>query len=132
MRKITEIIIHCTATKAGRPVTVSDVDSWHRRRGFRSIGYHYLVDLDGTVRPGRPEAEPGAHCLGHNAASIGIAYVGGLDSAGRPADTRTPPQREALRALVADLRRRFPAATVHGHNEFAPKSCPCFNVKTDL
>lgn len=132
MRKITEIIIHCTATKAGRPVTVSDVDAWHRQRGFRSIGYHYLVDLDGTVHPGRPEAEPGAHCIGHNAASIGIAYVGGLDSAGRTADTRTPPQREALRALVADLRCRFPAATVHGHNEFAPKSCPCFNVKTDL
>lgn len=128
MRNITEIIVHCNATKAGKHFTVSDIDAWHRRRGFRAIGYHYVVYLDGSIHLGRPEAETGAHCLGHNTRSIGICYVGGLDSAGNPADTRTPAQRTALRRLVADLRRRYPAASLHGHNEFAAKACPCFTM----
>lgn len=128
MRSISEIIIHCSATPAGRPVTVADITAWHRARGFNTIGYHYVVLLDGTVAAGRPESVIGAHCLGHNDRSIGVCYVGGLDAHGKPADTRTPQQRKALRDLVAELRRRFPGATVHGHREFAAKACPCFDI----
>lgn len=129
MRKIDKIIVHCTATPAGREVTVADVRRWHKARGFRTIGYHYLVYLDGTVHAGRRESEVGAHCLGQNARSIGVCYVGGLDAAtGEPRDTRTPAQRRALRELVGSLRRRYPNATVHGHREFAAKACPCFDI----
>lgn len=129
MRKIDKIIVHCTATPAGREVTVADVKAWHKARGFRTIGYHYLVYLDGTVHAGRRESEVGAHCLGQNARSIGVCYVGGLDAAtGEPRDTRTPAQRRALRELVGSLRRRYPSATVHGHREFAAKACPCFDI----
>ena len=128
MRSINEIIVHCTATRAGRHYTVADIDRWHRQRGFRCIGYHWVVYLDGTIHPGRPEAEAGAHCLGHNARSIGICYVGGLDAEGKPADTRTPAQRAALQTLVALLRNRYPGVTVHGHREFANKACPCFDI----
>ena len=129
MRKIDKIIVHCTATSAGREVTVADVKAWHKARGFRTIGYHYLVYLDGTVHAGRRESEVGAHCLGQNARSIGVCYVGGLDAAtGEPRDTRTPAQRRALRELVETLCRRYPNATVHGHWEFAAKACPCFDI----
>lgn len=132
MRKIAQIIIHCTATPVGRDFTVADIDRCHSQRGFNSIGYHYVVYRDGSVHRGRPESVVGAHCKGHNARSIGVAYVGGLDSTGTiPADTRTPAQRRALRTLVADLRRCHPAATVHGHREFAPKACPCFDARTE-
>lgn len=93
------------------------------------IGYHYVVGLDGTVTVGRPESEMGAHCLGENLHSIGVCYIGGLDKESlQPADTRTPAQREALRHLIAELRLRYPGATVHGHREFAAKACPCFDV----
>lgn len=129
MRKITKIIVHCTATPEGRAVSVAQVDAWHKERGFRCIGYHYLVGLDGTVTAGRPEQEMGAHCLGHNYESIGVCYVGGLDRVtGEPKDTRTPAQRSALRRLVEQLRDRHPGATVHGHREFAAKACPCFDI----
>lgn len=128
MREIREIIIHCTATKAGREVSVAEVAAWHRERGFRTIGYHYLVGLTGKVEAGRPEAEAGAHCKGHNGCSIGVAYVGGLDKHGNPADTRTGPQREALRQLLGELRMRYPKAMVHGHRDFAAKACPCFDA----
>lgn len=128
MRKITEIILHCTATAAGRNFTVADIDRWHRQRGFKGIGYHYVVYLDGSVHAGRREEEAGAHCLGHNARSIGVCYVGGLNAAGKPSDTRTLAQKTALRKLVASLKVRFPGATLHGHYEFAAKACPCFRV----
>lgn len=133
MRNIDTIIIHCTATPAGRAVSVADVTAWHRVRGFATIGYHYLIGLDGSVAEGRPLEQPGAHCRGHNARSIGVCYVGGLAADGRtPADTRTPAQRTALRSLVGHLLRRFPGARVAGHREFAAKACPCFDVATDL
>ena len=132
MRTITEIIIHCSATKEGKPFTAADIDRWHRQRGFRCIGYHYVISLDGSVHAGRPIGEEGAHCQGHNAHSIGICYVGGLDSAGKPKDTRTPEQKEALKALVKQLKNDYPNATIHGHNEFAPKACPCFDVRDEF
>ena len=131
-RTITLLIVHCTATPAGREVSLAEVDQWHRQRGWKGIGYHYLIRLDGTVEPGRPEAEIGAHCQNHNAHSLGICYVGGLDSQNRPADTRTPAQRLALRALLETLHARYPHALIVGHHLFNPsKACPCFDVATE-
>ena len=125
------IIVHCTATPAGRDVTAADVDLWHRRRGFDSIGYHYLVRLDGRIEPGRPESAVGAHCLGHNAHSIGVCYVGGCDERMQPADTRTPMQRRALLRLLSELRNRYPDAQIRGHRDFAAKACPSFDATTE-
>lgn len=132
MRKINEIIVHCSATVEGRDYTVADIDSWHKARGWRCIGYHYVIYRDGSVHTGRSIWKVGAHCTGHNANSIGVCYIGGLDLNGKPKDTRTPQQREAMHRLVSDLQKRYPGATVHGHCEFADKACPCFDVKTDL
>ena len=132
MRSIKEIIIHCTATPAGRGVSVSEIRAWHRARGFRDIGYHYVIALDGKIHAGRPVEQVGAHCLGHNAHSIGVCYVGGLDAAGHPCDTRTAAQRRSLRLLISSLCNQYPAATVHGHREFAAKACPCFDVRSEF
>ena len=132
MRKINEIIIHCSATTEGRHFTVEDVRRWHKERGFADVGYHYLIYLDGSVHAGRPITQVGAHCLGHNAHSIGVCYIGGLASDKKtPKDTRTSQQKQALKALVQLLQLNYPEATVHGHNEFAKKACPCFEVKQE-
>ena len=131
MRTINEIIVHCTATQEGRNFTVSQIRSWHLHRGFSDIGYHYVVYLDGSVHAGRPIDRVGAHCKGHNAHSIGVCYVGGLDTIGKPKDTRTAAQKAAMRALIDKLKAQFPAATVHGHREFAAKACPCFDAKKE-
>lgn len=128
MRKISEIIIHCSATKDGQWFTAGDIRAWHKQRGFADIGYHYVVLLDGTIQQGRDVSLVGAHCHGHNAESIGICYIGGCDYLGRPADTRTWEQRKALRNLVAMLKHDFPAAAVYGHRDFAAKDCPCFDA----
>lgn len=131
MRRINEIIVHCTATPEGREVSAAEVDRWHRQRGFRCIGYHYLVRLDGRVEAGRAEEEIGAHCKGHNAGSIGVVYVGGLDAKGAPADTRTPAQRASLASLLRELKSRHAGARIRSHRDFAAKACPCFDATTE-
>lgn len=133
MRKIDEIIVHCSATPRGRRVTAAEIDRWHRERGFKKIGYHYVIGIDGEIERGREEAEEGAHCLGHNARSIGICYVGGLSSDGKVAlDTRTDAQRVAMTELIMELKERYMGARVYGHRDFAKKECPCFDVRKEF
>jgi N-acetylmuramoyl-L-alanine amidase len=133
MRKINEIIIHCTATPEGREVSRQELHEWHTNRGFNGIGYHFIIHIDGTIESARPLYMIGAHCLGHNTNSIGISYVGGTkkESPKQPKDTRTPAQVRQIWNLVLYLLNYFPSATVHGHYEYAAKACPCFNVQKE-
>ena len=131
-RTITLIIVHCSATPAGKDYSAEDIDRWHRQRGWSGIGYHYVVRLDGNIEKGRPEEKIGAHCQGHNRHSLGICYIGGLSADGsRPQDTRTPEQRASLHALLKSLHDSYPRALIVGHNIFSPKSCPCFDPVTE-
>lgn len=107
MRKIKEIIIHCSATKEGRNFTVADIDRWHRERGMRCIGYHFVIYRDGSIHVGRAIEEVGAHCKGHNSISIGICYIGGLSKKGKPKDTRTRDQKAAMRSLIEQLKEEY-------------------------
>lgn len=132
MRKIAEIIIHCSATLEGKDYTVADIDRWHKAKGWKGIGYHFVIYRDGSIHVGRSKSEVGAHCAGHNTISIGICYIGGLSTDGKPKDTRTPQQKDSLLALIEQLKEEFPNATLHGHNEFANKACPCFDVSKEF
>ena len=129
MRKINKIILHCSATREGKPFTIDDIRRWHKERGWKDVGYHYVIHLDGSVHAGRAESVIGAHCKGYNRNSIGICYIGGLTADGAfPKDTRTIAQKHSMKRLIEELQTRYPGATVHGHNEFAAKACPGFKV----
>lgn len=132
MRTINEIIVHCSATPEGRPTTVGDIRSWHKQRGFKDIGYHYVVYLDGSIHAGRPERAIGAHCTGHNRNSIGVCYIGGVaKDCKTPKDTRTEAQKRALVLLLKELKRRYPRAKIYGHRDFAAKACPSFDARKE-
>lgn len=136
-RRIDNIILHCSATPEGKDYTVAQIRQWHLKRGFSDVGYHFVIYSDGSVHRGRPENRVGAHTTGQNAHSIGVCYIGGCEATKNdkgeypPKDTRTPAQRSALVKLVAELRSKYPGASVHGHNEFANKACPSFNVQKE-
>lgn len=135
-RNIKEIIVHCTATKEGINQTVEQIRKYHTAkppmgRGWSDIGYHYVIYLDGSIHEGRNVNIAGAHCTNHNAYSIGVVYVGGLDSKGKSKDTRTPAQKTALLALLKNLKKFYPNAKIYGHRDFANKDCPCFNAKEE-
>lgn len=131
MRKIDKIIIHCSATPEGRDFTVADIDLWHRQRGFKMIGYHYVIYRDGSIHEGRPKEDVGAHCLGHNSTSLGICYIGGCSEWGVPLDTRTDEQKTSLKKLLRKLKKEYPLAIILGHNDLGNTSCPCFNARTE-
>lgn len=137
MRPISEIINHCTATREGMFVNVAMVDDWHKKRGFKReyrgktyhIGYHFLIGLEGEIWEGRPVEITGAHVKGHNDGTIGISYVGGLDSGGNPKDTRTSAQKRSLTLLHKQLLGQFPSINkISGHRDYAAKACPCFEA----
>ncbi len=108
---------------------MADIDRYHRSLGWIGCGYHYVIPTDGSIEPGRPDEMVGAHCKNHNRHSIGVCYIGGLDSNGQPADTRIEAQRTALRILLGRLRRQYPQALIVGHRDLEPrKACPCFDV----
>lgn len=137
MRKINEIIIHCTATRpdwwtgTSAQVKTNEVRNWHTSKGWSDIGYHYLIDRDGTVVTGRPLDRTGAHVKGHNTGTVGISLFGGFGgSAGDSfADNFTEDQERALLDLIAKLKADYPSITkISGHNQYAAKACPCFSV----
>jgi N-acetylmuramoyl-L-alanine amidase len=166
-RKINQIVIHCAATPNGKPFTISDIDNMHKARGFKrdsqaarnlnphlkSVGYHRVIEIDGTISVGRGFEEIGAHVHGNNAHSIGICMIG--------TDKFTQSQWMALRQCVIDTIGHISSRTIitaesaantlkdikvsiKGHRDYSPdlngdgqitrnewiKDCPNFDVAT--
>lgn len=146
MRKITFIILHCSGTRCNRRYTFVHCRKDHiMTKRWKDIGYHYYVELDGSIHKGREESVIGAHVRHHNKHSIGICYEGGLSSDGYPEDTRTKEQKDSLRKLLSELHHRYPEAIILGHRDLSPdynadghitpdeyiKQCPCFDALID-
>ena len=134
MRKIKEIIIHCTATPQNW--TAKNFENEWKSKGWKVGGYHYIIYTDGRVDHVINDALISNGCRGHNAHAINVAYVGGVDAQGRAIDNRTAAQRESLLHLIVQLRELHPEATIIGHRDVWgtnprawQKMCPCFDVK---
>lgn len=136
-RQITGIIIHCSATRKlwMHNATVAEkrdeIKSWHvDDNGWSDIGYHGLIDRDGSVAEGRPIGRNGAHCIGQNRGTIGLCLIGGHGSAANdaPEDHYTPEQLLVLARILEGLQEEHPGVTISGHNQHANKACPGFNV----
>ena len=143
MRNIERIVVHCTATKP--TATVGALLNHFRSMGWLHPGYHRVVEADGNVTTLLDDAGVANGTRGYNATSLHVAYIGGLDDAGRPADTRTTAQRTALAALLQTLKGRYPQARIVGHRDLSPdangngrvepwvriKECPCFDAAVE-
>lgn len=134
MRKISEIIIHCSDSAFG---DWKAIDEWHRARGWDSCGYHfvilngirkyagaYAIEVDGYVERGRPLPIMGAHCYGKNQTSIGICLIG--------RDSFTSAQIfDTLPRLLVKTMEGFnlEPKDVFGHYEFNDsKTCPNLDI----
>jgi len=140
MRQIRQIIVHCTATrpdwwdKKTLNEQVKEVEKWHVvDRGWKAIGYHYLIGRNGEVVQGRPIEMIGSHARGHNKDSIGIALFGGFGSDADDLATEhfTPLQLAAAYELIRKLQGQYniKSERVIGHNRISSKACPGFRVQ---
>lgn len=140
-KKLKYLIIHCTATKEGVEVTPADIIRWHTSpkpvgRGWSQVGYSKLILLDGTTHSFINEDddefvdnwEITNGVKGINSESRHICYVGGLDNNLNAKDTRTPEQKESMKFVVFTMIKKYPLIKIAGHNQFAKKDCPSFNV----
>ena len=144
-RRITLIVVHCTATRVDRDFPEQELLRCHQARGMKMVGYHFYIRKDGFIHSTRPLEMVGAHAKRYNTESIGIAYEGGLSPQGLPADTRTQRQKWSMRALIRTLKKEFAISRVCGHRDLSPdrngngvvephewmKQCPCFDVVGD-
>lgn len=162
MTQINKLVIHCSATQNGKALGTDThtaaqvIDGWHKARGYKRadwrvkqfnphlkhIGYHFVIDTDGTVQTGRAVGETGAHVKGHNTGSVGICLVGGITSQGKNHGEYTKKQWHALYNLLRELESQHPNASICGHRDLSPdtnhngkvdkwewlKDCPCFDV----
>lgn len=144
MAELKFLVLHCTATPEGRPVTSAEIRRWHTDpvsrggRGWKQVGYTDMIHLDGKVErlvQNNEDAnvdpwEITNGAKGYNSTSRHVVYVGGVARDGKtPRDTRTLKQLKAMEAYVKDFHRRFPTVKIIGHNELAAKACPSFDVK---
>ena len=130
------LIIHCSATPEGVDFKRNDIERMHLENGWRAIGYHWVIELDGTVVPGRDldsdgdvMDEHGAHAYGYNGSSYGLCYIGGVDDSGKPKDTRTQEQLISMQLKCAELIANCGIKKIIGHNEVSSKACPSFDVQ---
>lgn len=142
MKPISKIVVHCSATPANRDIGVAEVRAMHKAKGWRDVGYHYVIRRNGVVEKGRADTVMGAHVEGHNNGSLGICLVGGVTPQLKADTNFTPAQYKALRELLATLTGRYPTARVCGHRDLSPdrngngkvekgewvKDCPTFDV----
>lgn len=129
-RWVSRVFIHCSAHDAESTNDAAVIDRWHRDRGWRCIGYHYFIKLDGTIQCGRPINQIPAAQAGHNTGSIAICLHGGQNSKDKAFNYR---QFDALRGLCREIDEAYRGKiTFHGHREVAAKACPVFDYKEIL
>jgi N-acetylmuramoyl-L-alanine amidase len=129
MRKITHIVLHCTATP--QTTTIESIQNhWKNVLKWKSPGYHFIIKPDGTVVNLLAIEHPSNGVKGHNANSLHISYIGGVDKKGKAVDNRTNLQKLSQVDLLRNFLDVFPDAKILGHRDFkgVTKECPSFDV----
>ncbi|MCY3796211.1 MAG: peptidoglycan recognition family protein [Chloroflexi bacterium] len=117
----TLIVHHSSFYEADARATLLEAQRLHREdRHWADIGYHYLIDIDGTIYEGRDLGARGVHTMGHNTGSAGLCLLGDYRFA-------LPPkaQLEATGVLGRWLVAELAITHLAGHSQFNPSTlCP--------
>jgi N-acetylmuramoyl-L-alanine amidase len=132
MRTITHIVVHCSAT--GQDAKVEAIQRyWKQNLGWKSPGYHYIIEADGKETQLLTIAQPSNGVKGWNKSIINVCYIGGVNKLGKAADNRTDAQKRQLMTRLKALKTMFPNAIIQGHKDFpnVAKACPSFDAKSE-
>ena len=125
-------------TAAQVPALIRGIYAYHTQsRGWRDIGYNYLVDRFGRIWEGRhggvARAVVGAHTLGYNEVSFAMSAIGNYDIASPPrpvlkAYARLFAWKLSLYDIRADASRLYVKnrylAAINGHRDTGQTACP--------
>jgi len=142
MREIKYIVVHCTATSPNTKAQTI-LNNW-RKIGWKSNGYHWLVDKNGLAVRLQDDKLPSNGVYGHNHHSVNVCYIGGVIN-GKAVDTRTDEQKGMLETILLEYRKKYPKAKILGHRDLSPdknrngfiepfewiKICPCFDATVE-
>jgi N-acetyl-anhydromuramyl-L-alanine amidase AmpD len=129
-RLINLVVVHCSDTYHDMDIGVDEIRKWHvQERGWKDIGYHFVIRRDGTLELGRDIDKDGAHTIGYNKNSVGVCLIGGKGDDGKAENNFTPDQFQTLKNTLRMIMCFHPRVTIHGHREFAQKDCPSFDVQ---
>lgn len=135
-RRISYIVLHCTGANQNQS-TEEIKRYWKNTLGWENVGYHVIIDADGTYERLAPDSAVTNGVKGHNAHSIHICYKGGWEN-GKAVDNRTPAQKKTMLTLVKAMKVKYPNTKILGHRDFLVpgkpgwKECPSFDVKSWL
>jgi len=132
MREIKYIVVHCTATPQTAKVA-NIVNYWKNNLGWKSPGYHILIDAEGILNRLQNDNLPTNGVAGYNSNSLHVSYIGGVDAKGNPSDNRTDAQKQSLLKVLKEWKQKYPKATIQGHKDFpnVKKACPSFDAKKE-
>lgn len=127
-REIHSVFLHCSASDNPTHDSVSTMQSWHIKRGFSEIGYHFFISKDGVIHNGRDLDKIPAAQKNNNTGSIAIC-LHGLNK-----DKFTKNQLESVTNLCNAIDTSYGNKKIRfrGHCEVSSKSCPVFDYKTTL
>lgn len=148
MRKIKYIVLHCSAGFGNR----ESIERFWRSKGWKSPGYHRLIEEGGKVHELIDFNKISNGVLGYNTNSINICYIGGIDPTNKhkAKDTRTDLQIASMIMCIKDALywcknngQDISEIIIQGHRDFSPdkngngvieaweriKECPSFDVK---
>lgn len=121
-RRVEQVFIHCSDSDRPEHDDVSVIRDWHLARNFSDVGYHYFIQNDGTIQPGRGLNKIPAAQKGHNTLSVAICLHG--------RNKFTKAQKQSLVSLCREINKEHDGGvTFHGHKEVSNKTCPNFNYK---
>lgn len=140
LKKHSAIVLHCAATRPSMDIGVKEIESWHKQRGFNSIGYHLVIRRDGSLEKGRNWGTQGAHAGGFNRnpkdgkLTFGICMVGGVaeHNVNIVEDNFTDEQWSTLNKVLKEIVEYAGIKEIYGHREIRgheTRGCPSFNSK---
>ena len=131
LSSVKRLIIHHSA--GPRETTLETLLSMHRARRFAAIGYHRVVDANGTIHATRELTVQGAHALGANHDSWGVCVMGDNTREDRK---WTEVQIAALEWFVYAACELVPGLLICGHRDAVggktATECPGLDVRALL
>lgn len=148
------IAIHCSAGFGNR----ASIEAFWKTKGWKSPGYHRLIEVDGTIHNLLDFSKTSNGVLGFNEQTLNICYIGGVENKGtaqkpiwKAKDTRTEAQKTAIKSCIKEAQEwlKNNANTnkiiIQGHRDFSPdlnkngiiesweriKECPSFDAKKE-